>query len=109
MAAVGENTRLRLGGPALDAANLLDGSVFVLFALDGEYRAADAVNVGFNVPGPEFRVQTYVVPSPERRLGVLVVAPQLGRQIGVQVGLADRKSTRLNSRHSCASRMPSSA
>src|SRR3546814_6958085 len=34
-----------------------------------------------------------------------------GRQSldGIAAGLADRKSTRLNSSHSCASRMPSSA
>src|SRR3546814_8933568 len=64
------------------------------------------------------RVITYLEPEPEPAIVDAVLRMGSGKAaadnmhaggIVVPIDLADRKSTRLNSSHSCATRMPSSA
>src|SRR5690606_32692164 len=82
-----KDTQFGLRRVALYAAYLLQRTVFVVFALDGQDGASDVTQVGFDVPGAEFGVQPDVVPAPEGRVRVVVMASELARQIGVQVGL----------------------
>ena len=47
--------------------------------------------------------------DPEARHGIVLTADYTAKKYGVKTGMADRKSTRLNSSHANESRMPSSA
>ena len=70
------------------AVDLLERAELVVQALDREHRAADALQPGFDVPGAESRVQPDVIPAPEGRVDVVVVARQTLRQVGAEEVLA---------------------
>src|SRR5690606_14014627 len=86
MAAVRNDAQFGLRGQAPDAVYLVQGSVFVAFALHRQHGTGDPVQEGLDVPGAEAGIQPDVVPAPEGGVGILVVAPQLFRQAGGQVG-----------------------
>ena len=70
-----------------NAAYLRQRAVLILQPLDGQHRSANGGDLSLDVPGPERGVQPDAVPAPKGRAGVFVVAAQLLRQVGVQVGI----------------------
>jgi len=88
MAAVGQLQQLRRGQVLADTADLFHRAVLVVDALNGQYRAAQARHLGLDVPAAEGRVEPDVIPAPEGRIDVVMVARQPLRQVGAREQLA---------------------
>ena len=82
VAAISQPDEVDVRGVLRNSLELLHGAVFVVLALDGQYRAGDAGQVLLDVPGGKMRVQPSVVPAAESGIRVGVVARQLFPQVG---------------------------
>src|SRR5688572_8262911 len=69
-----------------NAVDLRERAVLVVDTLDGQHRAADGVELSLDVPFAKRQVQPDAVPAPEGRIGAVVIAAELLRQVGAQVG-----------------------
>jgi EAL domain-containing protein (putative c-di-GMP-specific phosphodiesterase class I) len=70
------------GRPA-DDPDLLQRSIGILHTLDRQHRALDAWQALLDVPIAERRTQPDVVPAPERRIRIRMMARQLAAQIAL--------------------------
>ena len=71
-----------------DAVNLGHRPVGIVFALDRQDRDLNLRGFVLDVPSREWRIEPRVVPPPERRVGICLVAGEAGPQISGQVGVA---------------------
>ena len=69
-----------------NAVHLRHGAVLVVFALNREQRLGDGGHRAHEIPVAKRRIQPDIVPAPERRIDIVVIAPELRAQIG---GLVD--------------------
>ena len=76
VAALRQHQQLRSRNDAGDTVNLLQCGVLVIFPLYGEHRAADASDILLQIPVPESRVEPDIIPAPECRIGICVIARQ---------------------------------
>lgn len=86
----------RATGLAGNGLDLRHGSVWIVEALNGQDRAADAREILFDVPAAEVRMEPDVVPSPEGACGVAVMAGELLGKVGgleCSLGLGDAGDT----------------
>jgi hypothetical protein len=65
MLAVGEHQYFREWQFCLNRGDLLRRAVFIILALYHEHRATDRMQVRFDVPRPETRVEPDIVPAPK--------------------------------------------
>ena len=73
-----------LGNPRGNTINLNHRAIFVVYALDGKYGAANGGQRVFDGPLRESWIEPDLVPSPEGRVGVCVVA---GKPLATQLGV----------------------
>src|SRR5882672_7778488 len=76
---------LGAGHALSDAPDLLHRSVLVVDPLDGEHGAADRFELALDRPRAKRRMQPDVVPPPERRIGIVVMAAELLAQVGGKI------------------------
>jgi hypothetical protein len=93
MSAGGQFEQAGVRRKAGDAADLLERAVLVVLALDGEQRHPDAGHFGADVPCAEGRGQPGIVPAPERRVDVCVVARQALAQAAAEIEASPTSST----------------
>ena len=86
MSACRQLEQARLRDEPRDRVDLRHRSVFVILALHGQHRAADARKAGLDVPAAKSRVEPDVVPAVKRGIGIVVIARQPPLEIGTGVG-----------------------
>lgn len=72
-------------GKLRDSLDLPQGSIFIIAALNGQYRTEDLRYAGLYVPAAEFGAEPDVIPAPESTIHVFMVARQTLPQHGVLI------------------------
>lgn len=77
-----QHEQARLWRQSRDAVILFERAIFVVLALDRQQRRRDRGQFAADVPGAEGGTEPDVVPAPEGRVDVVVVARQAAFQVG---------------------------